>query len=309
MSPSVFFSRKYFVDIILVIGAFAVIVFAFIPGNNFRYPYIFSLVMNAMHFPAGFFVAILSYRYISILKQQHWLLLVLGTALFAAIEIIQPLIGRTASMQDLFVSALGVFFGWVLVAGDKVLNQWARGITLLMGLGILSYLSSPGITAIVNAYQAQQAFPLLVDMETAIYRTTIAEADTKIELKNHPAEQLENQYYLRFNKPDRRWPGIIVRSFQSNWSSHSKFCFEAKGDIKQTLLFVRFNDRYSTNSKTSNTQTTLISDQWGQYCMNIKNLMTRDKRALGITEMSHVIFYLDHKKPEAYIDLDNIQLK
>lgn len=299
---------KALLNTLLFIGAAAVIIFAFLPESTFQYPYIFSLVMNAMHFPAGFFVVLLGYALIPFARKYHWLLLVFGTVFFAAIEYLQPLIGRTSSMHDLIISDLGVLFGWLFAVSKKPFGRGARYLSLCVALGIFSYLMKPGAMAIYHAYQAHQVFPVFVDMETSLYSLVLVDADSRIVKQDHEKNYMGNHHYLRFTKPNTPWPGINLRIIQPNWQGYNYLCFDAKGSEPDSLLFVRFDDEDSINGSNSSTHTLAITDQWSDYCMDYPQLFKNDGRHIDTRRMKEVIFFLDHKRQETYFDMDNITL-
>lgn len=295
-------------NIILLMGASAVIIFAFLPEGTFQYPYILSLVMNAMHFPAGFFFSFFCFVMVPFIRRHHWLLLVIGTVFFAGIEYFQSMIGRTSSLTDLIVSDLGVFFGWLFIVSKRRFGRKARYLSLTVSLGIFSYLITPGATAIYNAYQAQQIFPQLIDMESSVHSLVITKAEERIVRKPHPQDYVNNHYYLRYNKPDTKWPGINLRIIQQDWRGYSHLCFEAKGEIEKTRLIVRFDDQDSVNGSNNSTHTLWISNEWEDYCMDYPALFEKKQDHIDISRMKELKFFLDHRMPGAYFDLDNITL-
>ncbi|OUR66867.1 hypothetical protein A9Q80_05945 [Cycloclasticus sp. 46_83_sub15_T18] len=299
---------KHLLYSLLILTALSIPLFAFLPTTLLPYPEILSLLMNALHFPAGFFMVFFAFRYVPLFKRHHCLLLFLACVIFAAIEVIQPMFGRTASKVDFLVSALGILLAWIYVRVYLFMPKGTRSASLLIALSTFSYLAYPGLKSVYHVYQAHQVFPLILNLETPRYKSIIKNTNHSVERQEHPVNDTDNVHYLRLNKIDKSWPSAHLNIFQHDWHDYSHLCFKARGGNAQTRLLIRFNDNASLNSSSSSTRELIISAQWEDYCINYTQLKTSHQRKLNIHNISQLIFFLDHKRADPYIELDNIQL-
>ena len=262
--------------------------------------------MNALHFPAGFILFIISYLLLPNYKHKVHILFVLSSLIFGAIELVQPYVGRTASWNDLITSLLGVLLAWLWVIGKNKSLKLTNFIIGPLVFGGLLWLFQPGVEASWRAYKIHRLFPVLANFESNDHDIIVQLSRNEITRHLYDESNLSGGYYLRYTKQGQRWPGFDLRIIHQNWSDYSALCFDVKGVLANTKLYIRFDDQLSSNSQTSNTQSININTQWNEHCINIQHLTTPEKRIIDLANMKKLIFFLDGNREPKHFSIDNI---
>ena len=264
--------------------------------------------MNAMHFPAGFILFIISYLLLPNYKHKVHILLVLSSLIFGAIELIQPYVGRTASWNDLITSVLGVLLAWLWVLGKNNSLKLTNVIIVPLVVGGMLWLFQPGVEATWRAYKIHQLFPVLANFESNDHDIIVQLSRNEISRHLYDGSNPSGGHYLRFTNQDQRWTGFELRIIKQNWTNYSALCFDAMGALPLTKLYIRFDDQLSSNSQTSNTQSIDINTQWNGYCVNIQHIKTPNKRIVDLAHMKKLVFFLDGNRAPKHFSLDNIRV-
>lgn len=264
--------------------------------------------MDALHFPAGFVLFIIIHLTLPDRKYTAHILLVIASLMFAAVELLQPYVGRTASWEDFGVSILGVFIAWLWAIGKQRSIKFTSIILFPIVIGGSLWLLKPGAIATWRAYQIHQLFPVIANFETPAHRLIAPLWRSNINRKAYDPNSPKNGLYLSYSKRGNRWSGLGLKVIQQNWNSHSELCFDAKGQLPNTRLLVRFDDQLSSNSQTSSTQKVAINQNWANYCINIQQLATGNKRIIDISNMKKLIFFIDGTLPSKSFSIDNVRV-
>ena len=159
--------------LLLILIALILFTCAFLPSHYFRYPYIISQFMDALHFPAGFVLFIITYLTLPKRKNTTHILLVVSSLMFAAVELLQPYVGRTGSWGDFGISLLGVLMAWLWAIGKQQSIKFTTLIIIPIVVGATLWLLKPGAIAAWRAYQIHQLFPVIANFETPAHRLII----------------------------------------------------------------------------------------------------------------------------------------
>ncbi len=264
--------------------------------------------MDALHFPAGFVLFIIIYLTQPNRKYTAHILLIMASLMFAAVELLQPYVGRTASWGDFGISLLGVLMAWLWAIGKQQSKKLTSFIIIPIVIGGALWLLKPGVTAAWRAYQIHQLFPIIANFETPAHRLIIPLWRSNVNEIAYNKNSPDEGHYLFYSKRGNRWSGLGLKIIQQNWSHHTELCFDAKGQLPNTQLYIRFDDQSSSNSQTSSTQKIAINPNWGNYCINIQQLMTDEKRTIEISSMKKLIFFIDGKLPSKSFSIDNVRV-
>ena len=265
--------------------------------------------MDALHFPAGFVLFIITYLTLPNRKYTAHILLVIASMMFAAVELLQPYVGRTASWADFGISILGVFMAWLWAIGKQRSIKLTSLLIIPIVIGGALWLLKPGAIAAWRAYQIHQLFPLIANFESSAHRLIIPLWRSNVNHKAYDQNNPEDGHYLSYSKRGNRWSGLGLKVIHQNWEDYTELCVDAKGQLPNTQLHVRFDDQMSSNSQTSSTQKIAINPNWTNYCINIQQLTTDRKRTIDISNMKKLIFFIDGKLPSKGFSLDNVRVK
>ncbi len=264
--------------------------------------------MDALHFPAGFVLFIIIYLTLPHRRNTVHVLLVIASLMFAAVELLQPYVGRTASWEDFGVSLLGVLMAWLWAIGKQQSIKLTPFIIIPIVIGGALWLLKPGAIAASRAYQIHQLFPVIANFETPAHRLIIPLWRSNVNQIAYNKNAPEDAHYLSYSKRGNRWSGLGLKVIQQNWSNYTELCFDAKGQLPNTRLYIRFDDQMSSNSQTSSTQKIAINPKWGNYCINIQQLTTNEKRTIDISNMKKLVFFIDGKRPSKSFSIDNVRV-
>lgn len=285
-----------------------VLVLAFIPSSFFRYPYISSLFMNAMHFPAGIMLIFVGHILLRPLL-SNTLITGLCCLLFAVIELIQPFFGRDASMGDFLISLLGVLIGWLWLYSKKK-NQQGRQLWLaFVAMLLFAIVLMPGMQALHKAKKINDLFPVIANFETSGQAFIYDNWKPNISLVTHNKIIENNSKFLHVEKGDIRWWGTTIKIIAQDWQDFNQLCFYAKADADGRQLLIRFDDQLTRGHASSSTRVQAINEYWTIYCINLRELKTRDKRDIDLSQMKQLIIFMDAKKSGEHFSIDEIQLK
>jgi hypothetical protein len=197
---------------------------------------------------------------------------------------------------------------WLWAIGKQKSIKLTPFIVIFIVAGGSLWLLKPGATAIWRGYQIHQLFPVIANFETSAHRLIIPLWRSNVNQIAYNKNSPEDGHYLSYDKRGKRWDGAGLKIIQQNWSNQTELCFDAKGQLPSTQLYIRFDDQISSNSHTSSTQKIAINPNWANYCINIQQLATDEKRTIDISNMKKLIFFIDGKLLSKRFSIDNVRV-
>ena len=238
---------KRFLTASLAVVFFCIIFLAPTPLDNSANREFWSRLFDAGHFAFFAFLVILLHQHQEIVRIRllHFSLAIV--ALAAAIEIIQPLSGRSASIIDFIYSLLGASCG---LAGLWLLKSPRRNVALL---SIYCFLSTGLIAAVLfPAFHQWQGiawrsgnFPLLADFESehelVIWTRPKTDWGSKTKLT---AVTLDNSgpNCLKVKSPAGYRIGLVYAAGDQDWSDFKWLRMRIHNPSSSFITHIRIDD-------------------------------------------------------------------
>ncbi len=261
-------------------------------------------LFDILHFPAALLTVFLLFQMTRSIATALGLTLVLAVAL----ELVQPLFGRSGSFKDLYHGLLGILFaGFILGAWQK----GARAFSLLFGalaIGMASLSLQPLLEAYEEQNHLRSLFPVLGNFEDdehgAVWKPLSHE---RLSLVHRDPE---NGWALSVDGKDIAWPGVVYYPVVNDWSRMRRLCFDARGSHPRLTLIVRVRDTPDGKGPvTSSINQFTLEQDWRRYCLSLSSLRTPRGTSIRLDKVHKLLFVLEHKVTGDMFFIDNIKLK
>lgn len=219
-----------------------------------EYPMILGVLNNAAHAPVFGAQAVV----LLLLIQQRaawpaWIgygsAFMLAIATGAAIELIQPALGRGAELADLRTDALGAAGGLALVAIFSAQRRWLGVMVLAVTAGAVLW---PVAEASLAYWQRMHQFPALLEMSSQSDWYFIRSSGLEVATGALPDRWRRNEDppSLRLRITGRHWPGVTHAEPEPDWRGYSRLMMDLTNpDERPLTLTVRVHDRSHDNRK------------------------------------------------------------
>ncbi len=206
-------------------------------------------LMDALHVPGFFALTIFAYRF------WPWDVQACGRRLRAAfatgllcvaVEIIQPLTGRSASLEDLLNGFAGILLAFTLVAAADSMRRIATGIILFPLAAVCAFAAFlPAWRESAGMRWRAANFPLLADFETdaeLLLWPQSGEGTTLARVREHASR---GQFSLRITTAAGAvWPGVRLLAGGRDWSAYQSLALEIWNAGPAFALTLRVDDDF-----------------------------------------------------------------
>jgi len=193
---------------------------------------------NLFHLPIGFFACYILHRYLTmsgiIIHPTFTGAFTLSLAL--TVEILQELVGRSASIQDIFITFWGVLAAIFFLEDSSNLKKKYLLSLLSLALGLLV-----SITPIFYAYalykEREEWYPILLAVDTNLDQLIRPTGEIYIKDPKEP------QYVFEMESKSSEWSGIELPIGDKDWSAFSELRIRTKNTGKNDIiLLIRIDD-------------------------------------------------------------------
>lgn len=216
--------------------------------------------LNSGHTILFVFVSLALYSVLSVRPslsssiKSYFAVLVVGLLLGVAVEVLQGLLQREASTEDLYKNIFGLVsgLGFVSFTRQKI---WRKKILLaIFSFGFLLLGTSSLFQISWDYLQRDKAFPSITVLDekwfASFYRFNNVELLGVVEPATNDSAKL---YHLRFDPG--KYPGINIIEPEENWSAYDKLRFIVFSANKENIELIlrvhdkkhnqNYNDRYN----------------------------------------------------------------
>ncbi len=275
----------------------------------------YGVIFDMLHGPAfALFAAILVFVLPKRTTRQK-LLVVVGVWFFLVgggvlAEIIQSFIGRSASWHDIAANTLGVTAGllWATTRGtqSRPLRGWATAVSILLLMAAAA--RAPFI--LTDCLMQRFDKPILASFESRLEMTRWKTHDCRISRASDHATH--GQSSLRMDLDEAVYPGIASRSLLHDWSDYEALAFDITVDEGPPLeLVIKLQDALH-DCDPSDRFEKIFRLGPGTHAIEIPLAAVaqapRD-RALDLTRVTGVQFFLINTDRPRVLHLDNLRLK
>jgi hypothetical protein len=301
---------------LLAIGAF------FLPIRFDTDALFYIHLMDAAHLPAFFLLTLFthaSWPQTTSPCRRRIFACTLTAAASIAIEIIQPLTGRSESLTDLLNGLAGIALAAIYLAirhtPRKLLS--AALFTLLATTAIATVLL-PAWEESAGMRWRSHNFPLLADFET----------DDELKLwigsglgNHHPEgsglqrvkqHATHGEYALQVaTEKSAKWPGVRLLNAKQDWSQKTTLAFDIWNDGPPFTLAIRIDDDFPHRTFEDRYNTTRTIQPGANHITiptsEIQN--TPKNRRLNLHAIQRTIFFTDDPTADHTFYLDHIRLE
>lgn len=229
----------------------------------------------------------------------------------AAVELIQPATGRSASWVDFFnglcgiaIAGLILFFRqrhfWRLVAGASVLTAIPAIPLLMEWRGLL---------------WRDFHFPLLADFEDdtqlVLWDNWRTGRRPWTEWHRSSEHASEGRYSLRLETEVGDFPGLGVNLGAQDWRGWKTFRCDIFNPTSQKMtLGMRISDTgwWVPHSSRFNAEVPLLPG-WNHVSFPIESILQTEERRMNPSHMAEIVFFFDHPKEPHVFFLDHLRLE
>ena len=234
---------------IIIFVVIIVLFFVPVPTNNLWW----REAGNSSHTILFFILSFLLYQLISSLRSgtnqavDYFIVLALGLALGALIEILQSFTQREASLNDVYRDLSGIVASlcFIAIINLKDVNRQKLKLVLYLSTGITFILIGlmPIFQLSWHYMERDKAFPVIVDLDTdwssSFIRFNNAEL---IESPGTNKEKKDGLSLIRFGRGG--YPGISVIEPVSDWTSYHKLHIKIYSMYERNInLVLRVHDK------------------------------------------------------------------
>ncbi len=239
-------------------------------------------------------------------------LVVLVTCLLlgVAIEMLQGLLQRETSVDDLYRNFFGIISGLGLVS---LRRQKIRSNKILMGMFSIGFLllGSGSLFQISWHYiQRAQAFPVILEFNAEWSNSFVRFNKTEMEPSSDKAG--DNNHLFRIRFAAARFPGVSVIEPEPDWSAYRKLRFKvASGHNGNIDLILRIHDiNHDHRYQDRFNRKLIIHPGLNEIVISLaqieKGPLNRD---LDLTNIAGLILFLSKVEKSQLLEISNIYLE
>ena len=268
-------------------------------------------LMDAAHLPVFCALTLFAHAFCpwELTPQRRRLFAIGGlTVLSAAIEIIQPLAGRSHSWVD-FINGMA---GILIAALTIVRSRWLIPITLA-GI-VMAFL--PAWKESAGLRWRSSHFPLLADFESdAELRLWVGSGlgntrgDAVERVRDHASH---GEWSLRVTTTTAAtWPGVRLLNGKQDWLGKTVLAFDVWNDGPAFTLSIRIDDDFPHQHHQDRFNAALeLIPGWNHLTIPLSEIESRPKnRRLNLAAIQRTILYVNEPKAEHTFFIDHMRLE
>ena len=277
-------------------------------------------LMDASHLPIFLGLTLFAYRYWpwELVPRRRRLAAAGSMLMFSgAIEIIQPLTGRSESWTDLTNGVVGILIALLFLATRSSPTRWQL---LLIPLTIAGFGMAFGPAWKESAGLRWRAshFPLLADFESddelRLWLGTglgnVRSDGTAVERSREHASH--GEWSLRIlTTTAATWPGVRILNGKQDWRGKENFAFDVWCDGPAFTLSIRIDDDFPHKHYQERFNDAFdIKPGWNHIAIPTAEIETKPKyRRLNLAAIQRTIFYVNEPKTEHTFFIDHLRLE
>ena len=285
-----------------------------LPGNSLWWREVFNAGHVALFVLLAFFIygQLKAMPRLSDSLLMYPLVLMLGLSLGGLIELLQSLVQRDASINDLYSDFFGLLAGVSLIAAYRLKKlQHKKVATALLFVGVI--FVSIGLLPLIQlswfCVERQRAFPVIVDFD-ADWSFRFVHFDQVDLLERTKKSQSKAAYPVQFNSG--KYPGISVIEPEPDWSNYRSLRMKIFSKNKEDIILVlrihddkhnqQFLDRFNMRLQ--------IQRGMNEIDVPLKRveLAPRDRK-MDLTNIAGVILFMREPDEPVRLEISNIYLE
>lgn len=227
-----------------------------------------------------------------------------------AIEMIQSMLQREASIDDLYRNFIGIISGLGFVSLTRQKNSRNKMLALMFSLAFL-FLGTRSLFQISCHYmQRDKAFPMITEFDerwsSSFVRFNNAELLGLVDI-----ERDKNIKFYRLRFDASQYPGVSVIEPEKNWSAYSKLHLSVYSDNTSDIkLVLRVHDHRHTQAYNDRfNKRYVIRPGLNEIEVNLSEVRKAPVgRELDLANIAGVGFFLVNVEKSLFLEVSNIFL-
>ena len=226
------------------------------------------------------------------------------------VEFIQPLVGRTAALSDIFIGAAGSFAAVAVYMGLRTASAQAR--RWLVGTAALLLVASamPLALMLADQFSARRAFPLIDSFERPVETSRWRNDGCLLERVEEHATH--GRYSLRLSVPEYlgETPGAFLYDGAMNWRGYRQITLDAflEGESARALI-IRIDDQLWATLAERAQVVVELKPGANRVAIDLPSFfVTPSGRHLDVGNIQGIGLYLDKARPGEALFLDQLAL-
>ncbi len=239
----------------------------------------------------------------------YLIVLVTGLLLGVTIELLQGLLQREASVDDLYRNFFGIISGLGMVSLRHQTLLSNKILMLIFSLGFL-FLGTCSLFQISGHYiQRANAFPVILDFDEGWFNSFVSFKRAEMEVYSGKTDDNHRLFRIRFDAG--RYPGVAIIEPVPDWSAYSNLRFKVvSGHDKNMDLSVRIHDRkHDNNYQDRFNQKLIIHPGLNEIIIPLARIEEGPlNRDLDLANIAGLIIFLSKVEKSQLLEISNIYL-
>lgn len=283
-----------------------------VPAPEFFRESLWEALGNAVHVPLmAAFSLLLWLRWGSAPRSYGWIALA-GAVTAAAMELLQPWFGRTASVVDFFFGLLGVSAALCGIWAWREGGRRARVLHAAFTLLLLYPMGRPVWLETRAALWRRNHFPVLGEFESAIEmrlwrdRSPGRKWPTTLSLSGEHVSG--GRRSLAVHAGGGAWPGVIYLAGGTDWSAYHELKWDMYNPGEPFRFTVRVDDEIDPRFASSFHRSFTADTGWNHFSLPLLTVRRGPRsRELDLTRVRHLYVYADGERSRLFF-LDDVRL-
>ncbi len=239
----------------------------------------------------------------------YLVVLVTGLLLGIAIEMLQGLLQRETSVDDLYRNFFGIIagLGLVLLRRQKILRN--KILMVIFSLSFLLFGTYSLFQISWHYVQRANAFPVIVDFNEEWSGSFVRFNKTEMEVRSRKAGDKDRLFLLRFGAGS--FPGVTIIETAPDWSAYRNLRFKvASGYDDNMNLILRIHDKnHDYNYQDRFNQKLIIYPGLNEIVISLAQIEKGPlNRNLDLTSIAGLILFMSQVKKSQLLEISNIYL-
>lgn len=307
---------RYQIALILLLLLFLLL--AFFPFARSPNPAAIQKTMDAGHVFAFFMLSSLFYMMFEPrgVKRAVLVSALLSISVMAAIELLQPYVGRTASWVDLEVGLLGGFIALSGMVIWRCMNsRMLRLFHLLLAMTTIVWLTKPALDEWRALWLREQSFPMIGDFEHALAKRLWKASGvangvyTKASLSDEFVASGNGS--LKIETVSGTWSGVSYSAGDQDWRGYEFLTLMLHNPGPPFVLHLRIDDGSIVSPTYKQRYNGHFLMQAGSNSVVIALARIESspaERALDLSRIRTMVFFTNKKERSRVFYLDDVQL-
>ena len=245
-------------------------------------------------------------------RAAYFFVIVAGVMFGVVIEVVQGLVGRDTSWDDLYKNLFGLMAGLMLIAAyyQKGSSSCKKQFFYVLTAFCIVLLGALPLFQLSGHYiQRMNAFPVIVDFSAEWSGSFVRFNKAEMELRSGKAGDNDSLFRIRFDAGS--FPGVSIIEPSPDWSAYRNLRFKVgSGSYVNTDLFLRIHDKnHDYNYQDRFNKKLVIRPGLNEIVISLAQIKKGPlNRDLDLTNVAELIIFMSKVEKSQLLEISNIYL-